>query len=349
MITQINNNPLISVIVCFYNEEKFIKRCILSVINQSYKYLEIILINDGSTDLSLQIVENIISNYSNCVLINTKNQGLSISRNTGLEVVSGEYIVFLDGDDYLEPTMIESCFNKIITEKADLVIGKYKMLNEQNEIKKVGGWNDSVLIVDSHLDMAKKLFRNQIAVTVWAKMYASKLLKKIRFPNEQIWYEDTPFVLQCILESKKTIFLDKILINISINPNSITRRVVSEKRIIDFYKIFKIELAIVKQYNLLADLKNEITYHLINYFIDTICLYIIDYSKIIDKQKLLQTFKLHLQYLEKDIKEYSIHLGFKKYLKIKLLYLLRYGHFFIILFYIIFYKKIKRIKIIKGF
>ena len=106
-------NDLISVIVNVYNGEKFIKKCLDSIVNQTYKNLEIIIVNDGSTDSTLSICNS----YSDdrIKIITTPNQGLGLSRNTGIENANGEYLYFVDADDFIEPDAVEYLYKLIKT------------------------------------------------------------------------------------------------------------------------------------------------------------------------------------------------------------------------------------------
>ena len=103
----------ISVIVPVYNTEKYLERCIKSIINQSLTDIEIIVINDGSTDNSEQILKNFACKDSRIRIINQKNAGLSITRNNGLQIASGEYISFIDSDDYIHKDMIKILYDNI--------------------------------------------------------------------------------------------------------------------------------------------------------------------------------------------------------------------------------------------
>ena len=116
------NNPLVTVIVPVYNCEKYIARCIESVINQTYSNIELIIVNDGSTDHTNEICENYNKKYQNIKLINQKNQGVSIARNNALNISLGQYIQFTDSDDYMEKDMIELMVKSAVTNNSDIVI-----------------------------------------------------------------------------------------------------------------------------------------------------------------------------------------------------------------------------------
>ena len=103
---------MISVIVPAYNVEKYIEECLLSLVNQTYKDIEIIIINDGSTDKTKEIIIEYQEKYKNITGYNQKNNGVSVARNLGLKIAKGEYVIFVDPDDYLDSTMIEKMHDK---------------------------------------------------------------------------------------------------------------------------------------------------------------------------------------------------------------------------------------------
>ena len=112
--------PKFSIVIPVYNVEKYIKRCLDSVFNQSFKDFEVIVVNDGTKDNSMDIVENY-----DVKIITQKNQGLSVARNTGVKKAKGEYIIFLDSDDYIEKDLLKN-INKSLDNNPDLVRFKYK-------------------------------------------------------------------------------------------------------------------------------------------------------------------------------------------------------------------------------
>ena len=116
---------LLSVIIPVYNVEPYLEQCLDSVINQTYKNLEIICINDGSTDNSLKILEKYQKKDNRIKLINQKNKGLSEARNAGLDVAKGEYIAFVDSDDYLELNAYEEAMNVVLQEKISCGLKKF--------------------------------------------------------------------------------------------------------------------------------------------------------------------------------------------------------------------------------
>ena len=125
-------NKLVSIIVPIYNAEKYIEKCIKSLINQTYKNIEIILVNDGSTDNSGNICEKYKKQDSRIVLINKKNAGVSSARNDALKIAKGEYISFVDADDKPEKNMIEEMLTSAVDNNSDIVISEYNYYYEKN-------------------------------------------------------------------------------------------------------------------------------------------------------------------------------------------------------------------------
>lgn len=127
-------NELISIVLPVYNVEKYLERCIFSIINQSYSKLEIILVNDGSTDGSGQICEEWAEKDSRIILVNKTNAGLGMARNTGLEKASGKYICFIDSDDYVESNMIEIVYEEAQKNNADIVMYGFYNVNSDGVV-----------------------------------------------------------------------------------------------------------------------------------------------------------------------------------------------------------------------
>ena len=121
-------DSLVSIIVPVYNSEKYVERCILSILNQTYSIIELILINDGSTDSSLNILDEYSRKDNRIILVNKENEGVSASRNLGIEIATGKYLMFIDNDDFVEPSYVETYVSEIEKYSADLIIGGYQRI-----------------------------------------------------------------------------------------------------------------------------------------------------------------------------------------------------------------------------
>ena len=154
---------LISVLVAVYNVEDFLGRCLDSIINQTYKNIEIIIIDDGSTDNSKKICEDFASLDSRIKLLHIKNMGLSYVRNFGIELAKGKYISFVDGDDYLENDYIETLYNNLIKYNADLsCCSYYRVFDDsiipRNKSDKTYVLNSKEAIEKSYLDKGLEVY-----------------------------------------------------------------------------------------------------------------------------------------------------------------------------------------------
>lgn len=172
----------ISVIVPIYNAELYLDRCLKSIINNTYRNLEIICINDGSTDTSLNILESYKENDSRIIVISQENRGVSSARNKGLEIATGEYISFVDADDMIHPKFFTCLMSIMIESDADIVIGGYS-----RELK----YGTEQKIVAESLSRAQFMQRKDCKTLVWGRIYKKNIIT-IRF-DERSKIEDADF------------------------------------------------------------------------------------------------------------------------------------------------------------
>lgn len=189
----------ISVIVPVYKVEKYIRRCIESIINQDYSNFELILVNDGSPDNSAEICEKYSKKYSNIVLLHQKNQGQSSARNTGIENAQGEYILFLDSDDYIEQGMFKHLVYLAEKHKADIVSSHHKDDYDGKIVVK----DDFDEFECTGLEATKYVLEGKkIPGTACAKLIKKDCLGDLRFQVGRI-YEDAIFTAELFLRVKK--------------------------------------------------------------------------------------------------------------------------------------------------
>lgn len=217
----------VSVIIPVYNAEKYLDKCLDSVINQSLKDIEIIIINDGSTDNSIKIINKYL-NDKRLVFFNRKNHGIGVTRNFGIKSAKGKYICFLDSDDYYEHNMLEDMYNYIINNDLDIAICNYYKVFD-NKKEEVNIKCDNITSIKENNNL---LF--DINMGPCNKMYNYDLIKDIKF-SENLKYEDTPFVAISLFRAKKVGKLDKFLYNYVIHNNSETT--VMDERVFDIFKI----------------------------------------------------------------------------------------------------------------
>ena len=278
----------ISIIVPIYNAEKYINKCLDSIINQTKKELEIILINDGSTDNT----ENIIKEYNDKRIkyFKNTNHGIGYTRNFGIDKSTSKYIMFLDSDDYLEKDACEKLYNKIEKDKLDIVMCDFYKDYETNiEEIHTGSFKDSSLkdnpnIITEYL-------------SPWAKIYSSNLLKdnKIKFV-EDLKYEDAPFVIEALCTAKKIGKLDECLNYYVIHNNSETT--VRDRKCFDILKIIDKIRKYTKDKEYLKDKIDKLTVRIITN-------YTIQQRNQKDKKIGLEFIDKAFEYLKKEVPDYK--------------------------------------------
>lgn len=181
-------NSLVSIIVPVYNAAKYLSRCLNSVVNQTYSNLEIILINDGSTDSSLDICKKYAKEDKRVILVDKINEGVSIARNTGIKKTSGEYIAFLDADDWIVPNYIEQLMKPFENEKVDISICDYQICKEFTSSSTES--NHPYRYEEARRYMLKKQKTGDFSIIVpWGKIFKAKIVTGIFFPPK-LHFED---------------------------------------------------------------------------------------------------------------------------------------------------------------
>lgn len=226
---------MISVIVAVFNIEKYIERCIESIITQSYRNLEIILVDDGSTDNSGKICDAYSKTDDRIRVIHKPNGGLSAARNTGIELATGQFIAFVDGDDWIDTTLCESMIKLAERYEADLVACRYRCIY-CNSVKDDS--TDRVTVFEEPFSMLIQYLKEDesflIQHAAWNKLYRRDLLGTERFPVGR-WYEDVVFSAKILSRVQTGVYLDKALYNYvceredSIMNAGMTERVFTDK------------------------------------------------------------------------------------------------------------------------
>lgn len=187
-------NELITVIVPVYNVEKYINRCVDSIINQSYTNLEIILVDDGSLDNCGQICDKYANEDARVKVIHKKNGGLGFARNSGMEVSTGKYVMFVDGDDYIENNMVINLYTDLKNNKADTCIGGFRRVEKNQVIEVKNKFAGMQIIGDKILtDILAKMFgpdyvhNDFIEMSVWKVLFSNEIIKEhnLKFPSER--------------------------------------------------------------------------------------------------------------------------------------------------------------------
>ncbi len=194
-------NELISVIVPVYNVESYLEKCLDSIINQTYSNIEIILINDGSTDSSFEICKKYKKKDKRIILINKKNGGLSSARNAGIEKFTGNYLLFVDSDDYIERDMVEKLYNNIMSNDADISVCNF-FITEKGIDKKNNSCKNFIIKDETKYNFLYNSYSLQTILS-WNKLYKKHIFKDIRYPKDLL-HEDQ-YIIEEILNKAKTI------------------------------------------------------------------------------------------------------------------------------------------------
>lgn len=231
---------MISIIVPVYNSEKYLKKCINSILNQTYKDFEVIIINDCSEDNS----DNIIKSYKDKRIIyikNETNKGIGYNRNLGINKSKGDYICFIDSDDYIRNDFLELMYNKCNNDNLDLCICDYNYVYDSGKIKKV----NLESFINTNLNETPKLLID-IPLGPCNKMYRKSMIvdNKIKF-SEKLKYEDISFVASTLFYSKCIGKIDETLNYFSVHENSETTT--RDERCFDIFKQLDIVRKIYKE------------------------------------------------------------------------------------------------------
>lgn len=228
-------NELISIVVPIYNVENYLRQCLDSIQNQTYKKFECIMVNDGSMDSSQQIAEEYLTD-SRFKLINQSNKGLSEARNTGISHIREEstFVAFVDSDDYIYPDFLETLIENI-EDDVDIIEGMLENFHDEIKVDRVCHNFDKKILITKD-DKLGELALNELRVSVFPKLFRKSLLTEDFFPEGWI-FEDLAVVPELVSGSKKWIKLPKVIYGYRIRPNSITTKEFSEEKL-DVFKIF---------------------------------------------------------------------------------------------------------------
>lgn len=227
--------PRISVIVPVYNVKCYLDRCINSILNQSFRDFELILVNDGSTDGSLNICKKYVDKDERVKIISQSNKGMSAARNTGLKNADGYYICFVDSDDFVEKNYLFQLLNKIKEEQADVVVCEFYFVNEDGRKNKIRKFN--IPANDRNLNGRKYLeylFKDNsdIYIVPWNKLFKRDLFNNVKFETNK-YFEDEFLVVPLFWNIKKVSLLRKPLYNYVQRSGSSTNLPINLKKILD--------------------------------------------------------------------------------------------------------------------
>lgn len=243
----------VSVIVCVYNDEKYVSQCLNSLINQTLREIEIICVNDGSTDDSLKIIESFAQKDSRITVINQRNSGLATSRNNAIKIIRGEYCNFVDSDDYLEETALEKLYNYAQKHNIDMLAFSGNNFNIQGKMLENRYWNflylpkDWKKIVFKYTDCLD--FMHLMAVSSCLTMYKTEFIlkNKLRFPDGLV-YEDNIFWTKSFTSGANFGILNEKFYKRRLHNASITHN--WQKNLNDYIKINDMLLEYLKSINI---------------------------------------------------------------------------------------------------
>ncbi len=236
------SNKKISVVIPVYNVERYIGLCLDSVINQTYKNLEIICVNDGSTDESLKIIEEYQEHDNRIKIINQENRGLSAARNTGIKQVTGDYIAFLDSDDWVEEDFYEKLYNACENNNADVSIGLTCYYYNNQNIQTDRWVNQHAFANKNNIVETIEDRQNIIySCACWNKIYKTELIKKnnLSFP-EGLNIEDVPFTFAISILANKLVKVPEAKIFYRQQPDSIMQKASSTRLPFCIFKIYEV-------------------------------------------------------------------------------------------------------------
>lgn len=237
--------PLISVIVPVYKVEKYLEKCIESIVNQSYSNLEIILVDDGSPDFCGKICDIYAERDSRIKVIHKKNGGLSTARNAALDIMQGDYVGFVDSDDYIDLKMYEYLFNHIIEYKADISICEFRKIYESNGEIQADNL-ETIQCLNNSQAMELLIGDEIIGSQPCNKLFKAELFENIRFPEGRV-YEDIAIMHRVFSKANRVVCSSKMMYNYFIRENS-TSYSQSPQWGYSLYKAFADRYAYIKNY-----------------------------------------------------------------------------------------------------
>lgn len=234
-------SPKLSIIVPIYNVEKYLDRCMQSLLGQTLKEIEIILVDDGSPDRCPQMCDEYARMDDRVKVIHKENAGLGYARNSGLDIAQGEYIAFVDSDDYIERSMYEDLYREAVKSDADVVFAGFKtetqpgIWKDSNEVSQRTEWNGEgvkefmldMIACAPHVKQERKY-----QMSVWHSIYRTSIIreKNLRFLSERdVASEDLPFQVDFLQCTKKVVYLPKSYYYYCLNGTSLTASFKPEK------------------------------------------------------------------------------------------------------------------------
>lgn len=285
--------PKVSIIVPAYNVEQYISKCIDTLVNQTLEDIEIIIINDGSKDNTVDVIKQKMDecNDKRILFFSKENGGLSDTRNFGIKKASGEYIAFVDSDDYVETDMFELMYNKAKEQSYDIVACDVNCKYPNKDVLIKSGISASKTNMD--IDDRKELILTAYVVA-WNKIYKRELFTEDRLFMKNIWYEDVLFFYKLIPYINSIGIVEKKLYHYIQRSNSITYTY--NDKLYDICKILNLLTEYYKEKDLIKDYEDILEYIYVRYLYAT-------FIKRLAKSKDKEKFKKGVDFAIQNVKE----------------------------------------------
>lgn len=221
--------PRLSIIVPVYNVEQYLRKCVDSILNQTFKEFELILVDDGSTDGSSRICDDYKEKDDRICVLHKENGGVSDARNYGIDHSNGEYIAFVDSDDWIDDGMYESMMSAIVENDADIAVCGHRVVTADGQIEETVVFEEPILLTGAEATI-EILKDERMPSFAWNKLYKKRLFKDIRFPKERI-YEDTAVIYRYFDMAKRVYVLNRVYYNYLRRPGSLCLSQTNEKAV----------------------------------------------------------------------------------------------------------------------
>lgn len=311
-------NYKISIIVAVYNAEDYLQNCCNSILAQTHQNIELILVNDGSTDNSLEVCRRIQAVDKRVIVINKENGGCYSAWNKGLDVSTGEFIGFVDNDDYILPQMYETLLELLIKYNADIcACNRYRNINNVNDYHNMDTTNENIHLFSGY-DAVVHLFSDTkyIKPAVWDKLYKKTLFETLRFPNT--FFEDAAVTYKLLYGSGTIVYTEKQLYAYSVRSGSMITTPWSKKKSDSYIEITNDAISYFKEKKEYK-LAQAAMYWQIQFGIEA-------YERLLmNPEATRNDYNVIMSCVKtgyKDLKLTNLKLGFKKYIKKRIEYFL---------------------------
>ena len=272
-----NNGELVSIIVPVYNAEQYINKCIDCILEQTYQNIELILVDDGSSDKSAQIIDEESRNDERILVIHKSNGGASDARNTGLSICRGEYVCFVDADDIIDPEYVMTMLTIAKEHDCDIVQCEYKRVDNRDIVFNKG---ENEISVVNNIDMLNRIYSkyNVDTIVLWNKMFKKSVIADNMFPVG-IMFEDEVFCPRVIYNASRIAITNATLYYYFHNSSSVMNMEYSKKKL-DIFTALKLRMDFYCKCGL-KDLYEKDLYKYMNKLLQNI--YLVRKSQMADK------------------------------------------------------------------